>query len=77
MQPLKLSDAELDAVFAACRPLQLNVRDAFLQDLVSELRRYPEIGPGVVYRVIVTLQRKYFDPPDSNGSEIRHNGRKY
>jgi hypothetical protein len=65
MQPpsLRLTDDELDAVFSACRPLQPAARDAFLQELADELRRYPEVGPGIVYRTIVTLQRKYFDPP--------------
>jgi hypothetical protein len=77
MQPpsLRLTDDELNAVFAACRPLQSAARDAFLQDLADELRRYPEIGPGIVYRAIATLQRKYFDPPDTSTDDmIRHGG---
>ena len=75
--PLKLSDAELDAVFAACRPLQPAARDAFLQELADALQRYPEVGPGILHRTIATLQRKYFDPPDFSGSPIRHNGNSY
>jgi hypothetical protein len=76
-QPLKLSDAELDAVFSACRPLQPAVRDAFLQELADELQRYPEVGPGILHRTIVTLQKKYFDPPQFGGSPLRHNGQRY
>lgn len=35
--PIRLTDAELDAVMAAARPLALNVRDAFLQHVADAL----------------------------------------
>jgi hypothetical protein len=74
-QPLKLSDDELDAVFAACRPLQPAARDAFLQDLADALQCYPEVGPGILHPTIVTLQKRYFDPPDTRSDDmIRHGG---
>jgi hypothetical protein len=76
-QPLKLSDDEMTAVFNACRPLPPTARDAFLQDLADALQRYPEVGPGVLHRTIVTLQKKYFDPPQFGGSPLRHNGQRY
>jgi hypothetical protein len=64
MPPLQLSDAELDAVMHACRPLLPERRNAFLQALASELRHCGEVGPGSTYRAIRSVQRQFFDPPD-------------
>jgi hypothetical protein len=66
MPPVRLSDSELDAVMAAARPLDVRMRDAFLQRVASELGRCGEIGPGVVYRVCAQVQREHFSPPDLN-----------
>jgi hypothetical protein len=71
MPPLALTDSELDAVLAAARPLPVDRRDAFLQSVADALKRYAELGPGVVHRVCADQQRAFFDPPDlsrSNGS---------
>jgi hypothetical protein len=65
---LKLSDAELDAVMAAARPLEPARRDAFLQAVAGALGSCTEIDPGVVYRVVAEVQRAHFDPPDFNGN---------
>ena len=62
-RPLRLTDAELDAVFAAARPLAVNRRDDFLQAVAASLRRCGEIGPGVVHRICAEVQREHFDPP--------------
>jgi hypothetical protein len=59
---LRLSDSELDQVYAACRPLAPDRRDAFLQALAAELRDKP-IGPGSVHRAIVLVQKQYWDAP--------------
>jgi hypothetical protein len=64
MSPIKLSDDELNAVMAAARPLDVRVRDAFLQQVASELARCDEVGPGVVHRVCAAAQRAFFDAPD-------------
>jgi hypothetical protein len=61
-KPIALSDAEMDHVYAACRPLAPDRRDGFLQALARELQER-EIGPGTVHRAIVKVQREYFDPP--------------
>jgi hypothetical protein len=74
---LRLSDAELDQVYAACRPLAPDRRDGFLQALAAELRDKP-IGPGSVHRAIVVVQRAYFDAPletePVNGRRLRRMG---
>jgi hypothetical protein len=49
MPPIKLTDDEMNAVYAACRPLPVADRDAFLQALADALRQRGEIGPGVVF----------------------------
>jgi hypothetical protein len=70
--PLKLTDAELDAVFAAAQPIPVSRRDAFLQDVAKFLRGCAEVGPGHVYRAIVEAQRAHFDPPLEVRGEPRH-----
>lgn len=69
MPPIKLTDAELDAVLAAARPLDVRVRDAFLQAVADALQGYSEIGPGLVGRVVSQIQKQYFDPPDLRGED--------
>jgi hypothetical protein len=38
MAPLRLTDEQLDAVFRAARPLRVQDRDAFLQDVAAALQ---------------------------------------
>jgi hypothetical protein len=64
---LSLSDAEYDAIATACRPLPPHNRDAFLRELAAALQGR-ELGPGIVFRTIATVQRRYFDPPDLSRS---------
>jgi hypothetical protein len=64
MPPIRLSDSELDAVMAAARPLAVERRDAFLQQVADALLRCGELGPGLVHRVVAQVQREFFDPPD-------------
>ena len=49
-KPIRLSDSELDAVIAAARPLDVGVRDAFLQAVADALVNCVEIGPGTIHR---------------------------
>ena len=67
MKPIKLTDAELDAVFSAARPLDPDLRDPFLQAVAHALQQdcSSEIGPGTVARVCREMQRQFFDSPDS------------
>lgn len=53
MPPIRLSDAELDAVFDAARPINPDLRDRFLRAVAHALQQdcVGEIGPGTVARV--------------------------
>ena len=66
-KPIHLSDSELDAVFAAARPLSVDVRDPFLRAVAHELQGCSVIGPGVVHQVCREQQRIFMNGawPDS------------
>jgi hypothetical protein len=51
MAPIRLTDAQLDAVLAAARPLAVGDRDQFLQDVARALQGQ-DLGDGAVYRAI-------------------------
>jgi hypothetical protein len=70
--PIALTDAQLDAVFSAARPLAVASRDAFLLDLAVVLQEQENLGDGAVFRVIREVQRKHFDPPELDGREEPH-----
>lgn len=63
--PIRLTDSELDAVFAAARPLDPDLRDPFLRAVANALAGREVIGPpGLVARTCAELQRQFFRPPD-------------
>jgi hypothetical protein len=70
--PVALSGADLESVMTAAAPIQPQDRDGFLQAICAELAKYPEVGPGLILRVIRQTQREYFDPPDLRGSVSKH-----
>jgi hypothetical protein len=63
MPPLALTDSELDAVYRAAGPIPPAVRGAFLEEVAQRLAGR-ELGDGVVYRVVMEVQRRYWSPPD-------------
>jgi hypothetical protein len=63
MPPLRLTDSQITAIFAAARPLAVQDRDPFLQEVASLLAGIADIGDGDVARAIRAVQRKHFDPP--------------
>jgi hypothetical protein len=64
MAPISLSDQQLDAVYAACRPLLQADRDRFLRALANVHADGPQPpGDGALWRAIKDLQREYFRPP--------------
>ena len=72
MPPIRLSDAELDDIFRAARPLRVRDRDAFLQHVADQASTCAEIGPGTAAKACREAQRKFFDPP-----ELSHDSSKY
>jgi hypothetical protein len=64
MPPIKLTDSELTHIFEAARPIPVNRRDDFLQEVARLLRGCIEVGPGTVHRACVEAQSRFFDPPD-------------
>jgi hypothetical protein len=73
MQPINLSDSQMNAVFAATHPLPPESRSALLETCARERARLPEIGDGVVHRVVMRVPKAYFDPPNVRSE----NGRNY
>jgi hypothetical protein len=63
MRPIKLTDTQLNAVFAAARPLALCDRGGFLQAVAEQLHGRRDLGDGDVDRAIRAVQRQFFDPP--------------
>jgi hypothetical protein len=59
--PLKLSDAELDAVLQAARPLAVEMRDPFLHAVAHALAGREVVGPGVVFLVCREQQRIFMN----------------
>lgn len=62
--PLALSDAELDSIMAAARPIAVDRRDAFLQRVAELLQDERELGDGVIARACRVAQKEFFDPPE-------------
>jgi hypothetical protein len=63
---LHFSDDQLDQIFRAAAPLNPAERVAFLEDLASTLRQASHLGDGVVYRMVREVQRRHFNPPETN-----------
>jgi hypothetical protein len=63
MAPIRLTDEQMDAVFRAARPLRVEDRDGFLQEVARALQGRAEIGDGDIHRAVQTAQRKFWDPP--------------
>jgi hypothetical protein len=66
MAPIRLTDAQLNAVFDAARPLAVRDRDPFLQAVANALQGRQGIGDGDVHRAIMAVQRQFYDPPISD-----------
>jgi hypothetical protein len=63
MPPLRLTDSQITAIFAAARPLAVQDRDPFLQEIAGLLQGIVDPGDGDVARAIRAVQRRHFDPP--------------
>jgi hypothetical protein len=68
------------AVWAAAHPLPPDRRAAFLEAVAVELAQAPIVGDGLLHRIILQVQRRYFDAPlstDDDGHERRPRGAKF
>jgi hypothetical protein len=72
MGPIRLTDAQITAVFAAARPIPVGARDTFLLDLATALQGQANLGDGTVFRLIREVQRRHFDPPLLNAHAVPH-----
>jgi hypothetical protein len=73
--PIRLSDAQLSAVFDAAKPLSVASRDAFLLELAAALAGIVDPCDGDVSRAIRAVQRKHFDPPELRAHAVPHRRR--
>ena len=60
---ISLCDDEMSAVIDAARPIPSRDRSAFLREVVAELQKYPERGPGIIGRVTAKLQSQHLNAP--------------
>jgi hypothetical protein len=75
--PVALTDEQMSALLAAAHPLPARSRLAFLEQCARELAQLPEVGNGAVHRVVMKVQRQYFDPPDLATGHMPIGVRKY
>ena len=64
---ISLDDSEMQILIEAARPIPQHDRAAFLADVAAELARYPELGPGIIGRVVREIQRRHLNAPDLRG----------
>jgi len=74
-RPLALSDSQLTTIMAACRPLSIDDRDAFLQHVASALAREPMIGDGTVNRIVRDVFRQHWKAPELDTRGNNHGGK--
>jgi hypothetical protein len=60
--PLALSDEQIDTLTRIASPLSPGDRQAFLEDVAEQLKGR-EIGSGILHRIAVECQRRYWTPP--------------
>jgi hypothetical protein len=72
VSPLRLTDSQITAVFAAARPLAVQDRDPFLKEVASLPQGIADPGDGDVARAIRAVQRKHFDPPETDERQEPH-----
>jgi hypothetical protein len=77
MPPIALTDAQLTAIFAAARPLAVQDRDPFLQDVAGLLAGIADPGDGDIHRAIRAVQKKHFDAPLSTDERTQPHSRNW
>ena len=64
--PLALTDEQIDTLTRIAAPLSPHDRQSFLADVALALKGR-EIGSGLLHRIAVECQRRYWTPPAING----------
>jgi hypothetical protein len=64
MPPIRLSDSELDLIPRLAWPLSPDDRGPYLEAVAQALQAQPALGDGVIHRVAVECQRRFWTPPD-------------
>jgi hypothetical protein len=72
MPPIKLTDEQLTVITRGAEPLHPRDRSDYLRAVAAELNGH-EIGDGVVGRVVVLAQARYFRPPDLSKARDQSN----
>jgi hypothetical protein len=67
---LQLSTEQQSRIMQAAAPLQPTDREAFRERVLAELEGEPEVGEGVLHRIIRAVQRDYWLPPLTTGHEV-------
>jgi hypothetical protein len=76
MPPLRLTDSQLAAIWAAAAPLAPRDRDPFVRAVGQALQECRDPGDGDVARAIRAVQRRHFDPPElADGRSQPHHNR--
>jgi hypothetical protein len=57
----------------AAKPIPPHDRSEFLRDVAVELAQYPELGLGIVGRVVREAKNRYFDPPQFHSGCGKYN----
>jgi hypothetical protein len=69
-RPVALSDEQMSAIWAAAHPLPPDRRPAFLEAVAVELAQAPIVGDGLLHRIVMRVQRAYFDPPELDSGRM-------
>jgi hypothetical protein len=57
----------MSAVLLAAATVPSEHRNEFLQAVANELMNCAELGPGIIYRAVKTVQSRFFIPPERVG----------
>jgi hypothetical protein len=68
--PLALSDEQIDTLTRIASPLSPKDRTTFLADVARAVDGQ-ELGDGMLHRIAVEMQRRYWSPPAIDGQGRR------
>jgi hypothetical protein len=60
---LQLTTSQIDIIHSAAAPLPKRDQTMFMHRVAELLREEPELGDGVVHRVVRVVQQQFWQPP--------------